>query len=71
MDQLMHITADGDRWDALAFRYYADALRYQILIAANPHAPITPVLPSGLQLLIPLLDAAQATTLSELPPWKR
>ncbi|HBJ6087903.1 TPA: tail protein X, partial [Escherichia coli] len=51
---LEHVTRDGERWDSLAWQYYGDPLGYPRIIAANPHVAITPVLPSGLLLLIPV-----------------
>lgn len=53
MRYLEHITTDGERWDNLAWHYYGDALAYERIIAANPHVAIYPVLPSGIQLIIP------------------
>jgi phage tail protein X len=66
---LTHVTTEGERWDSIAYKYYGDALGYERVIAANPHAPILPVLPAGLTLSIPLI-AAQAT-ITDLPPWMR
>ena len=65
-----HITADGDRWDLLAWRHYGDATLYEGIIAANPAVMITPILPSGIRLSIPVIEESE--TLSEdLPPWKQ
>lgn len=69
MRYLEHVTTEGERWDNLARRYYADALAYERIIAANPHVAIIPVLPSGVRLIIPVISASQTT--SELPPWLR
>lgn len=66
---LTHITRDGERWDQLAFIYYGDALRYEPIIRANQHVPISTTLQAGLKLRIPLLDV-KATT-EDLPPWLR
>ncbi|MCY1393523.1 Phage Tail Protein X [compost metagenome] len=66
---LTHITHEGERWDQLAQRYYADARRYLPIIQANPGVPITDALPAGLSLCIPLLDAQPA--IEDLPPWMR
>lgn len=66
---LIHITTEGERWDAIAYKYYADALGYERIIVANPHAPLAPVLPAGITLSIPVI-AAQST-ITELPPWKQ
>lgn len=64
-----HITSDNDRWDLLAWKYYGDATQYEQIIVANPDVPIWPVLPSFVKLLIPVLDAANITTV-EPAPWK-
>ena len=47
---LTHITTEGERWDQIAARYYGDSRRYQPIIDANQHVPLTPALPSGLKL---------------------
>ena len=66
---LTHITSDGERWDSLSVRYYGDPFLYERIVAANPHVPLTPVLPAGLRLSIPVIERAD---LSEgLPPWLR
>jgi phage tail protein X len=66
-----HITADGDRWDLLAWKYYGDPYAYEGIIRANPEVPIVPILPSGVRLLIPVLDppAAGTPVPAGLPPW--
>ena len=67
---LEHVTREGERWDSLAWQYYGDPMGYPRIIAANPHVAITPVLPSGL-LLIPVIEAEEATTEEDTPPWLR
>jgi len=72
MSYLTHLTVEGDTWDAIAYRYYGNAWRYPPIIAANPHVPITPVLPAGITLTIPVLPRrADATDTQSLPPWMR
>lgn len=66
---LVHITADGERWDQLADRYYGDARRYVEIAEANPTVPLYAVFPSGITLAIPVLEETE--TLADLPPWKR
>jgi phage tail protein X len=66
---LTHVTTEGERWDQLAWRYYGDAHRYQPIVDANPHVPISAALPAGLTLAIPLLEPVAAT--EDLPPWMR
>lgn len=68
---LTHTTTEGDRWDNIAWRYYRDVTRIPDLVDANPTAPIRETLPSGLVLLIPIIDAADAAPSQDLPPWKR
>lgn len=68
---ITHVTADGDRWDLLAWRYYGEATGYERIVAANPGVALSPVLPSGLTLNIPVLEEPPATlaTAGGLPPW--
>ncbi|TCP09235.1 phage tail protein X [Crenobacter luteus] len=71
MELLTHITSDGERWDQIAYRYYGDPYAYIRIIEANPGVPITPRLPGGLQLSIPLIEELDTADTEELPPWKR
>lgn len=66
-----HITSDGDRWDLLAWEYYGDPLAYERIIVANPHCPIYPILPSGIVLDIPVIDANTPASTDNQPPWVR
>lgn len=65
-----HITAEGDRWDLLAWQYYGDSTLYEPIVAANPEVPIDPILPSGVRLLIPIIDDSEMIGPEGLPPWK-
>lgn len=69
-EYIEHITTDGERWDQLAWEYYGDSHAYERIIAANPTVPITPVLPGGITLLIPIVEDSEIITGEELPPWK-
>lgn len=65
-------TKDGDRWDLLAWEWYGDPLRWEPILAANPHAPIFPRLPRGIRLLIPVLPyASNVRSIESIPPWLR
>jgi hypothetical protein len=66
---LTHITREGERWDQLAYLYYGDAHRYEPIVRANPHVPLTTALAAGLTLRIPVLDVVAVT--GDLPPWLR
>lgn len=68
-EYLTHVTREGERWDALAFRYYGSAYRYDPIVRANPQVPLTLALPAGLTLRIPVLEALPTT--EDLPPWLR
>jgi phage tail protein X len=60
-------TNEGDRWDLISYRAYGDPFLYERIIAANPHIPIHPTLPAGVQVWCPVIAASPA----EAPPWKR
>ncbi|MCV9878853.1 tail protein X [Brenneria izbisi] len=66
-----HVTKQGDRWDLLAHHYYGEPRGYDRIIAANPQVAITPVLPSGIVLLIPMIETDEAVTTEEIAPWLR
>ncbi len=66
---LTHITIEGERWDQLSARYYGDPMQYERIVAVNPHVPLTPALPAGLTLSIPVIE--QQDLSEELPPWLR
>ena len=66
---IAHITAAGERWDLLAWRFYGDPTEYSSIIMANPDVPIEPVFEAGIEIAIPVISmtASQAN----LPPWKQ
>ncbi|KKP40313.1 MAG: hypothetical protein UR30_C0005G0094 [Candidatus Peregrinibacteria bacterium GW2011_GWC2_33_13] len=68
-DYYEYVTKDGDRWDLIAYEFYADATLYEPIITANPEVPITPILPSGLKLKIPVMEDNNQIQF-ELPPWR-
>lgn len=70
MTYVIVTTKEGDRWDLIAWRCYGDAQRIEPIITANPRIPIRTVLPAGLQVRVPVLDAPAADA-AALPPWKR
>jgi len=69
MDYYEYITKDGDRWDLIAYDFYADPTLYEPIITANSDVPITPILPSGLKLKIPVIDNSDEIEFT-LPPWR-
>lgn len=64
-----YITKDGDRWDSIAYEFYSDPTLYESIVVANPEVPITPILPSGLKLKIPVLEYSNEIEFT-LPPWR-
>ena len=65
-----YVTKDNDRWDLIAYKFYNDSTKYELIIKANPDIPITPVLESGIKLKIPVL--VEKETISFItPPWKK
>lgn len=69
MEFYEYITKDGDRWDLIAYEFYADSTLYEPIITANPEVPITPILPSGIKLKIPVIEQENNINF-ELPPWR-
>ena len=69
MDYYEYITKDRDRWDLIAYSFYADATLYEPIITANPDVPIIPILPSGLKLKIPIIEDNNEIEFI-LPPWR-
>ncbi|MDR6952684.1 phage tail protein X [Ancylobacter sp. 3268] len=75
-DYLVHPTKDGDRWDLLAYRYYGDVSLQGELINANralffDAMTIPLILPSGLDIIVPIRERPTAVSTAALPPWKR
>lgn len=71
MDYITHHTSDGERWDQLADLYYGDVTLLCTIVAANPQLAITPVLPAGVDVAIPIIDDGTDLDPGDLPPWKQ
>lgn len=65
----IHITVDGDTFDALSLRYYSDEKLASDIIQANPDYCDTLVFSAGVRLIIP--DVSTVTAPETLPPWRR
>ncbi|MBR6126095.1 tail protein X [bacterium] len=65
-----YVTKDNDRWDLISHHFYNTPTLYEAIIKANPNVEITPILPAGVKLKIPILDESE-TIKFELPPWKK
>ncbi|MGA9725303.1 MAG: tail protein X [Candidatus Binatus sp.] len=66
---ILHITTAGERWDLLAWQYYADPTDYSPIIMANPNVPIEPVFDAGISIAVPILQKS-AVVIVSMPPWK-
>jgi len=69
LEYFEHITIDGDRWDLLAYDYYNDAKKMNIIIKANPEVLLKPVIAAGVKLRIPVIKIENPVS-GGLPPWK-
>lgn len=61
-----------ERWDNVAFKAYGsvDGGLIQGIIEANPNVLITPVIPAGTALNVPVITAeVSAVNSASLPPW--
>ena len=65
----IHITAEGDTFDALALDYYNDEKLASTIIQANPDYCDTLIFDAGVSLVIPEVYAV--TYPETLPPWRR
>lgn len=72
MATTQYIVSEGMRWDTVSQNAYGNPALYSDIIAANPKVPITPKLPGGTVLNIPILEENTVQTSKELlPPWKQ
>lgn len=67
---LKHTAKDGERWDDLARIYYGDCFKFEPIISANPDIAISPFLPSGAIVVVPILDNLNSVN-EDLPIWKQ
>lgn len=63
-----YTTKQGDRWDTVAYKAYGNSLLLHRIIMANPDVATQSLLPSGIDLYIPILT--DPATGEDLPPWK-
>jgi phage tail protein X len=65
-----YTTIQGDRWDLIAYKAYGDVNRVPQIVEANPYVAVTPTLPAGIKLRIPVVTE-EGLDANLLPPWKR
>lgn len=62
----------GDTWDYVAWRMYGDESLIEILTTANPHIPLTPFLPMGVVMAVPIIETPRPSlNNSQRPPWRQ
>ncbi len=67
-DCLTYTTVEGDTYDMIALDMYYDEFKAPVIAGANPKYAGTVVFPAGVTLRVPVIPAADVST---LPPWKR
>lgn len=65
----IHVTIEGDTFDALALEYYNDDKLASAIIQANLDHCDTLIFDAGVSLVIP--DVSTVTPPETLPPWRR
>ena len=65
----IHITAEGDTFDALALLYFGDEKLASTIIQANQDYCGTLIFEAGISLVIP--EVSTVTYPETLPPWRR
>lgn len=72
MADTQYMTKEGERWDTVSYKAYGKSSLFQTIIENNPAIPITPKLPAGTVLNIPILADGVVLTDKELVPiWKK
>ena len=68
-----HKAQAGERWDDLAYKYYGNCFQVAEIIDANPQIGISPFLPEGEIIIIPILEKTTQTktTNESLPIWQQ
>jgi len=71
MDHLLHTPKDGERIDALAYKYYGDAAKIEPILRANPSLFGALATSAGPQIKIPIIEAPPPTPAPGAPPWRQ
>jgi len=67
-DYLVYVVKQGDRWDLLAWKFYGDPYKYEIIIRANPQYLRLPYPPTGAKLQIPIIEEDTEEVITA--PWQ-
>lgn len=68
MEYYIYETAENDRWDLIATRFYGNCFDYDEIIRENFHVGITPILDAGIELRIPVKE--NVLNKKNVPKWK-
>jgi phage tail protein X len=67
-----YTTTGGENWGMISYEAYGDEGLIKTITDANPTVAITPILPAGIVLSIPVVDKPASNINTQLlPPWKR
>ena len=67
-----HKAQAGERWDDIAYQYYGNCFQVNEIIDANPHIGISPFLPEGETIIVPILEKSNKQSTNEsLPVWQQ
>jgi len=66
-----YITLENDNFTNIAYKAYGDGTKFAPIIAANFGLPVSAFLPSGLKIIVPIIEEQPETDINLLPPWKR
>ena len=70
MEHLLHTPLDGERIDAIAYKYYGDPHLFEPILQANPHLYGKLEAAAGPPLKIPMIDPPAHPQQPGLPPWR-
>lgn len=66
-----HTAQAGERWDDIAYKYYGNCFQVNEIIDANPQIGISPFLPEGETIIVPIYEETNLNSNNEsLPIWK-
>lgn len=68
MEYYIYETEENDRWDLIATKFYGNCFDFDEIIRENFHIAITPILDSGIELIIPVKE--NITKQKNQPQWK-
>ena len=72
IQSINYTVKQGERWDSLAWKFYGSVKAMNVLIENNPTIPLSAVLASGTQVVVPIIDnTSEIVKSTNLPPWKR